>query len=114
MKELGISHFNYNSNTFTQGERIYKVTDLIKVAEKYDTFDLPLMGIDLGVHPWGEIDIKDFAYHMKRINEADMQYPIILDDTGYICDGWHRLVKAIMNNQNTIKAIRLTVMPEPI
>ena len=54
------------------------------------------------------------AYHIRRMNKADLQYPIILDDTGYICDGWHRLLKSIIGGKETIMAIRLPLMPESI
>ena len=48
------------------------------------------------------------------MNQADLKYPIILDDTGFICDGWHRLLKSIVEGKDTIKAIRLKVMPDPV
>lgn len=114
MKDLGIKEFNYHSNTYTRRDKSYTVTDLIEASKDCEVFDLVLKGVDLGVCPWGEIDIKDIAEHIIRVNKADMQYPVILDDTGYICDGWHRVVKAIVNGDKSIKAVRLTVMPEPV
>lgn len=112
MKNLGISEVTYKQNTYTRRDRVYRVADLIDIAKHLEPFDLPIKGIDISVYPWGEPTIKNFASHMDRINKADMQYPIILDDEGFICDGWHRLVKAIVSGDETIKAIRLTTMPE--
>lgn len=113
MDELGIDTFDIGENNYTRNDRTYSVKDLIEVAKKYEPFDLLIKSIDIGSNPWGELSIKSYAYHIKRMNEANMDYPIILDDTGYICDGWHRLLKAIVNGQNTIKAVRLTIMPDP-
>lgn len=39
--------------------------------------------------------------------------PIILDDLGYITDGWHRVAKAILEGKETIKAVRIQNMPAP-
>lgn len=114
MSELGLEKFNYKTNKFHRKGRVYNVTDLIEISKKLEPFDLLIKGIDLGVCPWGEIDIKDFVEHVIRVNESDMNHPVILDDTGFICDGWHRIVKAIVRGDITIKAVRLTVMPDPI
>lgn len=35
-----------------------------------------------------------FLHHMQRVLEADLNYPIILSEEGYIFDGVHRLMKA--------------------
>jgi hypothetical protein len=114
MNELGLEKFNYSTNKYTRNGKVYNATDIIEVSKNLEPFDLLIKGIDLGVCTWGEIDIKDFAEHMIRVNDSNLDYPIILDDTGFICDGWHRVVKAIIKGDSTIKAVRLTVMPEPI
>jgi hypothetical protein len=114
MDHLGIKPFDYHESKFTRGDDSYMVTDLIELSKKYEPFDLPIIGIDLNVHPWGDMDIKMFCDNMKRVNDTEMKYPIILDDAGFICDGWHRLVKAIIRGDKTIKAIRLTIMPDKI
>ena len=35
-----------------------------------------------------------FLHHMRRILNADLNYPIILSEENYIFDGVHRLMKA--------------------
>ena len=114
MNELGLEKFNYSTNKFTRKGRTYLVTDLIEMSKTFEPFDLLIKGIDLDVLPWGEINMKDISEHFIRIEKADMKYPVILDDTGFICDGWHRIVKAICRGDKTIKAVRLTVMPDPV
>lgn len=39
----------------------------------------------------------------KRMNEADMSYPLLVDSKDYIIDGAHRLAKAYFNEKQTIK-----------
>lgn len=114
MNKLGINDFHYYQNTYERSGKTYQVTDLIKLAKGLEPFDMPIAGIDIGVQPWGTMDLKGFCYHVQRMSKADISYPVILDDVGFICDGWHRLAKAIIEGKYTIKAVRLTVMPEPI
>lgn len=91
----------------------FLVEDLIRKSKEYEVFDLDLNSIDLSAKPWEFTDrVADLAYHFLRVQNADLSYPIILDEYGYICDGWHRLMKALITNQKTIKAIRLLAMPK--
>lgn len=50
--------------------------------------------------------MRDFCKHMKRIQEADLSYPIILHPEGHIMDGYHRLCKAYMLGHTHIAAKR--------
>ena len=45
--------------------------------------------------------------------DADMSYPIIMDDEGFIMDGWHRVAKALLEGRETIKAVRFENTPAP-
>lgn len=101
------------NSCFTVGDKNYRVKDLIELSKDLSVFELPLAGIDLSGMPWTIDNVKDFCHHHKRVIDAKSEYPIILDNTGYICDGWHRVVKAILNGDRNIKAVRLTTMPEP-
>ena len=51
-------------------------------------------------------------YEINRVLNVDTTYPIILNPDGVIVDGYHRLVKAYLDGDTTIKAIRLPKMPE--
>ena len=114
MDYLGINDFNYRENEYHKNGCSYKVTDIIELSKHYESFDLPIAGIDISVMPWGGQTIKSFCYHTNRIEKITGNYPIILDDEGFICDGWHRLVKSITSGFTHIKAVRLKIMPEPI
>ena len=55
----------------------------------------------------------DFVGHMRMVLEADLSYPIILDSTGDIMDGRHRVAKALLMGLPTIKFVRFVENPEP-
>lgn len=51
--------------------------------------------------------------HMKLINEASLDYPIILTAEGTLMDGMHRVGKAYLEGHKTIKAVKFEITPEP-
>lgn len=51
--------------------------------------------------------------HFKSVKQADLRYPIILDEDGEILDGRHRLMRAILDGYETIKAVRFIENPRP-
>lgn len=77
----------------------------------YETFELELRGIDIGIDVWSIKTMKELIEHIDRINACSLKHPILLDDEGFICDGWHRLVKAITTGKKTITAIKIEEMP---
>jgi len=72
-----------------------------------------LDGIDLDVKVWDVDSVLCFIEHGKRVKDANLDFPVILSSTGFICDGWHRVVSAIIKGKETIRAIRMDDMPEP-
>jgi len=55
----------------------------------------------------------NFVAHMHQVYEADLSYPIILDEDGYVMDGRHRIAKALFLGLKTIKAVRFERTPLP-
>lgn len=51
--------------------------------------------------------------HTRRIMGADLSYPILIDKTGNIMDGLHRLCKAILEGREVIIAQRFEALPDP-
>lgn len=113
-KPVKISEFHVRESCFTSNGKRYRVSDLIKLAADLEPFEIPLNSVYIGTWPWGTASIKEFCYHVKRVQATDMSHPVILDDEGYICDGWHRVAKAIIEGKETIMAVRLEIMPEPV
>ena len=79
--------------------------------------DLPVMNIPLNhlniYYKYEDVTLRNMVMHMKAVNEANLDYPIILDEDGDIMDGRHRLMKALLTGAKTIKAVRFEKNPEP-
>lgn len=92
---------------------LYSVAKLIDDTKHLKPFDLPVAGIALDAIIWDEANIYGLAFHCKKVNEADLKKPIILDWNGEIADGRHRIIKALMQGKRTIKAVRITWVVTP-
>ena len=53
------------------------------------------------------------AEHAKRIQDADLTYPIILSADGGLMDGGHRIAKAWLNGLVELSAVRFARDPKP-
>lgn len=80
--------------------------------EKLEPFEFPLAAFDLTIMGFSTSDMESFIFQCKRVFNADTSIPIILDDSGAVADGFHRVCKAIIEGKRTIKAYRLNRMPE--
>ena len=49
-------------------------------------------------------DKKKYTENIQRIRNADLSYPIFLTPKEQIIDGYHRILKAIQQEEKTIKA----------
>jgi len=94
---------------------VYKLWELAK--------DLPVISVEVASFKELDLDcwfcgkkaptIRRVADHCRRIAKADLEVPIILDADGSLMDGGHRLAKALMLGNTTIKAVRFPVQPPP-
>lgn len=86
--------------------------------------DLPVECVDLGniteldephwySHEGDSPTCRSLLQHMQLIDEADLKYPIILDQDGRVMDGLHRVCKALREGENEILAVRFDRNPEP-
>jgi len=57
---------------------------------------------------WKKDTVWDMIVHIKKVENADFSHPIILNSEGLIVDGWHRVVKAVIKEYETIEAVQLT------
>ena len=62
---------------------------------------------------YDKLTLRELIGHMKAVEAADLSFPIILDEDGDLMDGRHRLMKAIMQGNVTIKAVRFEENPSP-
>jgi hypothetical protein len=54
---------------------------------------------------------RDIGDHAKRIMNADLQYPIVINSKGHVMDGMHRILKAYVFGLPTVKAVRFKEDP---
>ena len=111
---LDIDGLAFHESYYSTRGNTYDAPTLVAFAKhkNYKTFDLPLVGIDISHMPFSGTTFGQFLYHLKRVNDTNLDYPVILDDEGVICDGWHRVAKAYLEGRPTVKAIRLLEMPD--
>lgn len=91
----------------------YSVARLIDAAKDCEVFDMPLAGIDLDYRIWRDANMLELALHVKKVMDADLTKPIILDWNGCLADGRHRVIKALIEGRRTIKAVRLEYQLQP-
>ena len=115
LPKVQIDTTDLHENRFVDDSRSWDAATLIQYCKDkgYEPFETPLVSLDLSGMPWKIGRLSSFINHMHRVMNTDLSYPIILDDEGCIADGWHRVVKAIIEGQTTIKCIRLNEMPRP-
>lgn len=113
-KPVSINCTPLADNTFRDGNRRWIVSNLIERAKELEVFDLPLCAMFTGSNIWNPIESAySLAVHMKRVQEASLDFPIILDAEGFVMDGWHRVAKALLEGRATIKAVRFDETPAP-
>lgn len=101
--------------------RYWYIDDLIEAARERPT-------IEVNIHALGELDrvawygdaahhgrltVRQVVMHMRRIEAADLERPIILSADGKLLDGFHRVAKAHLLGIDTLPAKQFAVDPPP-
>lgn len=103
-----------HESRFRDGDKYWLATQLIEQAKDLPVVEIPLCAIPTGSKVWEPIQsAHQLARHMKRVLNTDLNYPIILNEEGFIMDGWHRVTKALLEGRETIKAVRFEKTPPP-
>jgi hypothetical protein len=107
-----------HSHTVPGGRAFWLTEKLWRAAEGLPVTRVPLAAIaEFEQDCWfGERHAptcKAVAEHARRIQAADLSYPVILSADGRLMDGGHRIAKAWLQGENDIAAVRFTVDPEP-
>lgn len=97
---------------------IWNVNKLVQQSEGLEVKSFPLLHFtELNEPYWfnqGDIvTANDFIHHMQLVNEASLDFPILLCKEGRIIDGMHRVVKAVLLGLTHINAIQLVKKIEP-
>lgn len=104
--------FSYDTQMCRLGKCHWSVPRLIQLSKDLPVMEIPLVHINM-YHSFESMSMRDFIGHMKSVLSADLSYPIILDEDGDIMDGRHRLMKALLDGRETIKAVRFESNPSP-
>jgi len=94
------------------GDNVWFIARLITLTKDFKPFDIPLKHLNV-YNVFQKLTLREMVTHMKAVNDADMSYPIILDEDGEIMDGRHRIMNALLNNVKSIKAVRFDKNPDP-
>ena len=57
--------------------------------------------------------LRNVVEHFMRMERVEIDYPIILDPSGQLFDGAHRVAKALAQGKTTIRAVQMTEVPPP-
>jgi len=101
-----------NKHIFQDGNKVWKITSLIEASKDLKIEEMPVSAINSysllpKIHT-----MKHFVSKIKKVIRVDLKYPIILDGEGYVMDGRHRIAKAMLYNEKTIKYVRFDVTPD--
>jgi hypothetical protein len=109
----------YNLWPSENGLDAWDVDRLIQLSRDLPIRDVPLDLItEVDTDYWfryGPIapTVRRVVEHMRLTTEVDMSYPIILAANGRVMDGMHRVARAILDGNTTIKAVQFVIDPEP-
>jgi hypothetical protein len=107
-----------HSHTVPGGRAFWITEKLWRAAEGLPVIRVPISAIaEFDQDCWfGERHAptcKAVAEHARRIQAADLAYPVILSADGRLMDGGHRIAKAWLQGETDIAAVRFEVDPEP-
>jgi len=123
-------YYNYNNMDFTSKERDYldthpyKIEQLWKSAKDKPIINLPISAFknSLSSKFWDDKDGNDISpyevldnpkkapYHIKAINNADLDYPLIVAKSNLdVLDGLHRLCKCILLKKKYVNVQKINV-----
>lgn len=94
------------------GRHSWSVPKLFELARELPVMDVPLDHLSV-YYTYEKLTLRQMVMHMKAVNAADLTRPILLDEDGELMDGRHRLMKAMLLGESTIKAVRFEVNPQP-
>ena len=62
---------------------------------------------------WQRPTVRSVVEHCRLIQEVDTSYPIIVGPDGRVMDGMHRIARALLDQHEVIRAVRLRQLPPP-
>jgi hypothetical protein len=109
---MKIPKLEVEGQTATIGCHNWDVQRLFELSKNLPVMEIPLDHLNVW-HKYKDLTLRQMVMHMNSVNNADLNYPIILDEDGEIMDGRHRIMKAMLTGAKTIKAVRFEDNPSP-
>ncbi len=109
----------YHFRTSSQGLLAWDVRRLVALTHKLPVFRVPVSRIaEIDENHWYSHSesvptCRSMLGHYQLIREADTSFPIILDASGRVMDGMHRVCKVLLDGRSEIKAVQFEEDPEP-
>jgi|SRR6185369_4727079 len=94
------------------GNHHWRVPVLFELARSLPIMEVPLNHLNV-YYKYEKLTLRQMVMHIKAVNDADLNMPIILDEDGELMDGRHRLMKAMLTGAETIKVVRFDENPSP-
>ncbi len=94
------------------GRHSWSVPRLFELARELKVMEVPLKHLN-AYYIYEKLTLREMVMHMRAVNDADLNMPIILDEDGELMDGRHRLMKAMLTQADTIKVVRFDENPSP-
>jgi len=92
------------------GKCDWSVARLITLSKDFEVFEIPLKHLNV-FYQYEKLTLREMVMHMEAANNSDLSYPIILDEDGEVMDGRHRIMKALLTKEKSIKAVRFDKNP---
>lgn len=94
------------------GNFSWAVARLITLSKNFEVMEVPLDHLNI-YDKYDSLSLREMVMHIKAVLDADLSFPIILDEDGIIMDGRHRIMKVLLTGEKTIKAVRFDENPTP-
>lgn len=94
------------------GDYSWSVPRLFELSKDLPVMEIPLEHLNTAYY-LEKLSLREMVMHMRAVEHADLNMPIILDEDGDVMDGRHRIMKALFYGKKTIKAVRFEVNPPP-
>ncbi len=94
------------------GRHSWSVARLLELAKDLPVMEVPLDHLSV-YYIYEKLTLREMVMHMRAVNEADLTFPIILDEDGELLDGRHRLMKAMLIGTDTVRVVRFDENPSP-
>ena len=102
---------DYSRQMSVLGAHEWSVPRLVELSKDFKVMNIPLAHINMRYNY--RATLRELVGHIESAINANLDYPIILDEDGEIMDGRHRLMRCILEGKKSIKAVRFEVNPTP-